>query len=281
MNIDGIKKAASIILIVLLLVIIGVTFGGREKVTKLEDVLISIVSPMQKALNNVDSALQDSIGPILNVWKNQKKVEELKVENELLKKQVIENALTTNQLNELRDLKKMFNFLSADQLANKVTGRVISFDSGNIYNTFTIDIGSKQGIVKDSTVVAGQGLVGLVYEVGENWSRVVSITDNKVAIGFETMSTYRSYDGVVQGARNEILGGFIYDQNADVMVGDMLVTSGKGIYPKGIIIGKISKVIENGNNIVQAIEITSGVDFKNLDIVTVIPYQKEGVTNEE
>ena len=55
----------------------------------------------------------------------------------------------------------------------KVAARVISRDGNNWFHVFTIDKGKKDGIQVDMNVIAGNGLVGIVSEVGESYAKVL------------------------------------------------------------------------------------------------------------
>ena len=58
---------------------------------------------------------------------------------------------------------------------DKVAANVISKDTGNWFNSFTINKGTDDGIQKDCNVIAGSGLVGIVTEVGKNWRQSVPL----------------------------------------------------------------------------------------------------------
>ena len=76
--------------------------------------------------------------------------------------------------------------------------------------------------------------------------------------------------GVVEGSADGILSGFMLDSNAKVAEGDRLVTSGMGLFPAGIEIGRITKVRYDSDEQLQKVDIKSSVDFKSLQKVTVI-----------
>ena len=60
------------------------------------------------------------------------------------------------------------------------------------------------------------------------------------------------------------------DSRAKVSEGDRLETSGMGVFPAGIEIGKITKVRYDSDEQLQRISVKSSVDFKSLQKVTVI-----------
>jgi len=117
-------------------------------------------------------------------------------------------------------------------------------------------------------------LVGLVYEVGSDWSKVISIIDHKSSVGFEMLRVTDDFDGMITGTTNYELVGELYDTQANVNVNDYVVTSGLGMYPKGILIGQIYEVVDDRDLFLKQIKVTPAVDFTKLNKVMVIPYQE-------
>ena len=130
-------------------------------------------------------------------------------------------------------------------------------------------------MTKNSTVINGNGLVGLVYEVGEDWSKVISIIDQKSSVGFEMLRVSDDYDGILSGTTNYELIGELFDPLASIRVGEYIVTSGLGMYPKGILIGKVYEVIEDKDLILKRVKVTPVVNFRKIDKVMVIPYNED------
>ena len=62
----------------------------------------------------------------------------------------------------------------------------------------------------------------------------------------------------------------MFDTSYDVLPGDVVVTSGLGIYPKGIPIGEIDKVIDDKNKSMKYVVVKPYADFKNIDDVKII-----------
>ena len=95
-------------------------------------------------------------------------MDELTAENSDL----LQNQDEYERLKDLLDLK--------DEYSNypTIAARIIAKDSGNWFNVFTINKGSKDGIQEDMNVIADGGLVGIVTSVGSNWATVRSIIDD-------------------------------------------------------------------------------------------------------
>ena len=160
-----------------------------------------------------------------------------------------------------------------------ISASVVSKNDGNWYTSFVIGAGSDAGVKKDSLVMNGSGLVGIVYEVSKNYSKAISILDTKSSVSFKLLKN-SDYKGVItqdtdisgkeKYKENGYLQGYMFDSSYDVLPGDTLVTSGLGLYPEGILIGKVDKVIDDKNKSLKYVVIKPYADFKNIDDVIVI-----------
>ena len=159
---------------------------------------------------------------------------------------------------------------------------VIGKDSGNWFSTFTIDKGSKDGIEKNMNVIAGTGLVGIVTETGPTWSKVRAIIDDSSNVSAMVLST--SDRCIVEGDLSLMSDGkirFEQMENNDntINVGEQIVTSYiSDKYLQGILIGYVSEVNVDSNNLTRSGYITPAVDFKNLQEVLVITTKKSSIT---
>lgn len=269
------KKGLVIVIGLLLLVLMFISFGGRERVSSLEGVLGTVFMPIQKGLTAAGNFIDDKTEPLINVLEYKTLNESLSKENALLKEQIVDLTMNQKTLNELKDLKTSLKYVENHEQKSYVSTDVISKDFGNWFNMFTIGAGSNQGVTKNSAVINGSGLVGLVYEVGPSWSKVISIIDTKSAVGFEMLRATSDFKGVLYGTTNNELIGELFDPKADVTVGEYIVTSGLGIYPKGILIGQIEEVIDDKNAFLKRIKVRSVVNFKKVDKVMVLPFNDE------
>ncbi len=269
-----VKRAMIIVSTILLIAIMGITMGGRQNITLLENFAGRVITPIQKGFYAIGNGISSKVAPIINVWEIKEINESLVVENEQLKKELIDKTLTKLELEELEYLKEALKYTNKMNVKKYVSCDVVAKDQGNWFNLFTVDAGTNQGVTKNSAVINGSGLVGLVYEVGDNWSKVVSVIDNKASVGFQTLDHTYSYVGQLNGSVDFNLTGYLFDPTADIQEGVTLITSGLGIYPKGILIGKISEVIIDKNELLTGIIVEPFVDFKQIDKVMIIPYEE-------
>jgi len=270
---ERLKRIVIIVVGLTLILLMAISFGGRERITVIEDQLGAFIAPVQRFFSQIGNYIDEKTEPIINVLNYKTLNEDLAKENEMLKEQVVELTMAKKDLNELSDLKHSLHYLERLDTDNYVACSVISKDIGNWFNMFTIDAGLAQGITKNSTVINGSGLVGLVYEVGDNWAKVISIIDHKSSVGFEMLRVTDDYDGIINGTTNYELVGELYDTQANVHVDDYIVTSGLGMYPKGIIIGQIYEVVDDRDLFLKQIKVKPAVNFKKLNKVMVIPYE--------
>lgn len=256
---------------ILLVVIMGLTVGGRTRVTFVENAIGKVIAPVNKMFSSISQFSSEKVRPLTEIWESQSQNVLLKEENDRLRQELIEATLTKKELHDLEALESSLNYVKRNDINNYITSNVIAKDTGNWYNMFVIDAGTKKGVVKNSTVMSGEGIIGLVYEVGEDWSKVISIIDNKSTISFEILDSANNYDGKVTGSIDSVLHGHLYDPQAEVSVGDHIVTSGLGLYPKGILIGKITEVEIDNDSLLKKITAEPVVNFRKLDRVFVIP----------
>ena len=164
---------------------------------------------------------------------------------------------------------------------NKIGARIISRDSGNWYSSFVIDKGSNDGLADDMNVIAGGGLVGRITSVGPNWSRVTSIISDNSNVSGMTLATGDNL--IVSGDLQMMAQGVIpfsklVDSQDAVAEGDKVVTSDiSDKYLPNILIGYISTINKDTNNLTKSGYLTPVVDFEHLSEVLVITDKKQQV----
>ena len=239
------------------------------------------VIPLQQGMNQIGGWMGD-------MKDNFSTMKQLKSENKKLREQV--DALTTenNYLQEERyEFERLQELHKLDQNYaeyEKTAAHVIGKDAGNWFGTFTIDKGSKDGIEVNMNVLAGSGLVGIVTDVGPTWAKVRSIIDDSSNISAMAISTS---DTCIVSGDMALMGtgqiAFSQMENNDnvVAVGDQIVTSYiSDKYLQGILIGSVSEVNVDSNNLTRSGYITPAVDFKNIQEVLVITTTKAELTGE-
>ena len=174
-------------------------------------------------------------------------------------------------LNNLRELYKLDEQYSGYE---KVGARIIARDSGNWFHAFTINKGAEDGLSIDMNVIAGGGLVGRIVDIGPNWAKVNAIIndDSNVSGMVLASSDILMVNGSLQLMGEGVIGfGQLIDSQNTVEVGDKVVTSNiSDKFLPSILIGYISEINQDSNNITKSGKITPAVDFEHLEEVLVI-----------
>lgn len=271
---------AGLSLLCILLMVLS--FFSEKTMGPFKGIASVTIIPMQKGINQIGTWLGD-------ISDNFDTLQEVRKEKDALQAKVDELIIENNNLQEEKyELERLQALYKLDQNYadyKKIGAHVISNDSGNWFSTFTIDKGSNDGIKKDMNVMAGSGLVGIVTKVAPTWSTVRSVIDDSSNVSAMVLST--SDRCMVRGDLSLINDGKIRFEQMEnnehkVQVGDQIVTSHiSEKYLQGILIGYISEITVDSNNLTRSGYITPVVDFKNLQEVLVITTTKEDLTGKD
>lgn len=274
-------KYILLILTMVCLLLIGASVAFEEVLTPLRFITGVTITPMQKGINAVGNWVTDKIDMLADI-------RDLQAENEELRTQLdayqSENKMIMSDTNELNDLRKLYELDSRYPDYEKVAANVISKDSGNWFDTFILDKGSNAGIQVGCNVMAGNGLVGIVTEVGSNYSKVRAIIDDNsnVSAMFLTNSSLCN----VVGDEKYMDDGYIrvehIDKDLDIAEGDELVTSNiSDKFLPGITIGYVQNLTLDSNNLTMSADLVPAVDFDNIQTVLVVLELKQSKEGNE
>ena len=234
----------------------------------LENIANKLVNPIQNGLTYIKNKAHGNNSFFTNI-------NDLKSENENLK----------NKNNELEEKLREFETIKAENqtlkeylnLSDKysdyttVAANVINRDISNYSKIIVINVGKKSGIKENMTVISAEGLVGYVISVTDTTSKVQTIIDSSSNTSSILSSSRDSVVCKGQLEQNNNLKAVYIPTDATVAQGDSLETSGLGgIYPKGIYIGKVSKVVNTTNLNDRYAIVETAVNFNKLETVLVI-----------
>ena len=234
------------------------------------------IVPFQKGITTVGTFLKQSGDRLSSIT-------QLLSENEQLKEQIDELTIANTNLEqekyELTELRELYALDAQYENYKKTGARIIAKDAGNWYYSFVIDKGSDDGIAVDMNVIAGAGLVGRVMDVGPDWAKVQSIIADNSSVSGMVLSS--SDNLIVSGDLELYSQGLInfsklVDEADKVKVGGKIVTSNiSDKYLPGILIGYISTLDDDSNNLTKSGTLTPAVDFEHMNVVLVILEQKK------
>lgn len=239
------------------------------------------VVPMQKGINTVGMWMSD-------LKDNFSTLQEMKEENRELRDKLDKMTIENNQLKQnSATLERLQNLYKMDQNTAdypKTGANVIASKNSNWFTSFTIDKGSLDGIKEDMNVLSGAGLVGIVTEVGPNYSIVSSVIDDK-NVSAMILTTFDKC--IVSGDLTLIDDGVLSfkqlaNNDNEVPIGEQVVTSNiSDKYLQGLLIGYVSEINVDSNNLTRSGYIIPATNFRELQEVLVITVTKEDLIKRE
>ena len=246
--------------------IIGLSVTSRRSTSfGIERIAISAIAPFQELVTRTLRFTRD-------IWRQYFYLVTVAKENQILMHQMNQAVENKNQWREtemantrLRNLIDFQKNISERVIAAEVVGK----DPSTWFKTVIIDKGEADGLSKGLPVVISQGIVGQVIEVSNHYSKVMLIIDSNSAVDSLVQRTRAR--GVIKGASTDQCRLDYVLRKNDVRIGDTIVSSGlDGVYPKGLRIGHVSRVIEHDADIFHEVIISPFVDFEKLEEVLVI-----------
>ena len=263
------KKGLLGIIITIVILILIVIFSNREaNTTFFENIANKLVMPVQNGLTYFKNRISGNSTFFVDINNLKQENEDLQQKNNQLEQSLreLENIRTENET-----LKEYLGLTEKYGEYKTVPGYVINKDISNYSKTMIINIGTDDGIEENMTVIANEGLVGHVVSVTNNTAKVRTIVDTSSSISC-LMSTNK--DSIIcKGTldSNSELKAMYIPTDANLVQGDSIDTSGLGgIYPKGIHVGSIKKIISTKNITDRYAIIETAVNFDKLNTVLVV-----------
>ena len=267
MHPPGRYRTPLLLVLTLLLVfsVLSLSLKRSPALSKIQEMVVSMTAPGLEGLEYVGRSAKQ-------LWQGYFYLVEVRRQNAELQRQLEEfkqrevrfqeaqQALT--RLEVLLDLKR--------QVALPVIGaRVIAYDPTLWSRSAIINQGKAQGVKEGLPVLAPQGIVGRIVVVYPEYSKVMLIVDRKS--GADAMVQRTRARGILKGKGGNRCSLEFVPKSADVQVGDLVLASGLvGLYPKGLVFGKVTAANKKNPGVFQEIEVTPNVDLSTLEEVLVV-----------
>jgi rod shape-determining protein MreC len=227
----------------------------------------TVVAPPANLLGHVSRWVSSQVGWITHghalADENRRlaqRVAELEKENSGLREAGIDNERLRGDLGFVAKLTP--HPLGADVLERRANPN---------FDTILISRGSRDGVRPHSVVVTRAGLVGQVWEVSPTTSSVVLLTDPQYgSVGGRVQRANSRAEGVCHGDASSTLTMIDLRNDANIKPGDLIVTSGYSVFPKGILIGKVKDIKNDEGGVTKTARLVSAVDFDRLEEVYVL-----------
>ena len=179
-----------------------------------------------------------------------------------------EQAVTAQQATKLEGLQKTIPYKT-------IAAPVIARDPSGILRSIVIGAGTDQGVKTGDVVLSDLGVVGRISDAGSNYAKVLLITDSSSAVSALVQSSRAN--GIVRGQYGDTLVMEWILQSETVKAGDIVVTAGlafgnelRSLYPKGLVLGRVTDVAKADVAAYQRAIIQPAVDLRKLENVLVI-----------
>lgn len=263
------KNKVLIGIVVVVLMVVLLNFFQKD----VRSFFYSISAPIQKVLWRAGERTSDFLGGIVRVKILKQELDELKLENQELTAQVV----------VLKDLKKENKTLRQAldlefQKEFKLSlAQIISKDISQDF--ILIDKGSKDGISKNMPVITQQKvLVGKICEIYKNFSKVMLVSNKESSFDAKifkkepsSLNSEKDISGVVKGQGNFRILFDLIPREENLSQEDIVITSALGgIFPKGLLVGKIKEIKKSDVEPFQQAEIEPFFDISQTEILFIV-----------
>lgn len=263
------KAGVTVIVVAVIAALLAVIthFTGENPVS---NAVRTVFAPFRSGIAAVSGAVSERVDFIREASAYKEQNEQLVNEIIELKKQNKETAVYREENERLNALLELRNSI---QGYSTVAASVIGYSSNHWYDSIEINKGTLAGVNTGNTVIAADGIVGTVTDAGPNWAVVNTVINPESATG---IAVARTGDiGVIEGDAEMCYDSLckltFVDKGANIIVGDILVTSGTGgIYPPDLNVGTIREISADNMGTLNYATVEPMVDFENLREVLVI-----------
>lgn len=235
------KIIAAVIAVLIGFMIYSLTTGGYAIMGV--SIFDAVTKPFQKMSKSISTTVSDTIDTLANAKRYRDENEQLRERLNQLYNEIIDYDKIQTENSELKQLLKLKEENEDYVFSPPCT--VIARTANDPFCSFTIDKGSKDGISPNDPVITSQGLIGICYDVSESTSRVRTLLSPKSAVGVTVLRTKAA--GVLEGDYEFAADGLCkmsyIDKSAEIMLGDIVFTSGSETFPSGQLIGTVEKIV--------------------------------------
>lgn len=255
----------------LTVIIAVVLFAVGETAMPGGSIIDTVTAPFRAVANWATEGVSNIVGSFSDRKQLAEENSRLESENAELISELLEyqKALTENE-----ELKKYLEIKERNGDFIMEPATVVLRDSSDPYGGFTVNRGSLDGVALRDPVITEKGLVGYVSEVGLSYAKVTTILDSEISIAAVDRRT--SDIGVAGGSLSLAAEGrlklYNIQRTAMMAVGDYVVSSGGGVFPEGLLIGRISSVGSENDGMSLYAELEPAVDVASLKSVMIITY---------
>ncbi|MDJ0623823.1 MAG: rod shape-determining protein MreC [Desulfocapsaceae bacterium] len=253
-------KVIFLVVLVCCLILFIASFGGRFGL--FHQLTLESLGPFQSFATKISANISGVWDDYISLW-------EIRDENKRLRQLLVEYEDKFNEYAEVYSiylgLSEKLKFKQREPFPS-ITARVVGKDPSYWFQTIIVDRGENDGIIKGMVARNENGVVGQVTQASPNYSKI--LLANAPSSAIDAMVQKNRVRGILKGAGQRGFTLYYVLKNADVAVGDRIVTAGiGGVFPTGIPLGRVSAVRRKQRGMFQEIEVEPAVNFQKLEVV--------------
>ncbi|MBR2591326.1 MAG: rod shape-determining protein MreC [Clostridia bacterium] len=266
------KKQFKAIVVISVLLIVGMMISAisGSSFSPESTVVGTLFYPAQKLASSISSKIVAMRDNVSGKSSYEEELDALKLEVAELQEQLVDYENVKRENDYYKDFLEVKEENPDFKL---VHGSIVARDSESLYSSFTIGVGSAQGIQVNDCIIYGKYLVGLVVRVYPTSAVVKTVLDPDIAVScYEARtgeSSYTSNDLTLAKQGKLMMANL--SKKTNISTGGIVCSSGVGgIYPKDLIIGKVENTQESGKDVSYIAVVNPQVKINELTDVFVI-----------
>ena len=263
------------IILVIAVLLAALTAVGAYALQGVPNPLGNVLGVVTTPVRNGISALA---GWVEGVYNYSFRYDELQAENDRLKAEIAELEAAAREgeadSKENERLRELLELRPKNRSFELESATVTARSSTNWASTLTLSKGSDQGVAAGDCVVdSSWNLVGIIDQVGVNWSTMLTVVDANLEMG-AFLSRTESI-AILEGDFSLMADGKLkltyLPENTELITGDLVLTSSMGgNYPSDLVVGSIESIHTDASGISRYAIIQPAADLDSLVQVFVI-----------
>lgn len=262
------SKTKTFILTTILIALFLIIANLREIRPVFQNAFFTASTPIEKILLRAGQKLKSFGEKIIEIDSAARQNTDLQSENQILKTRI---AHLKSLEAENQSLRKALD-LGLEKEFQLATAEIVSQNPSN--SAIIINRGSVDGITKGQTVISPQrALIGKIDRVFRDFSRVILISNKNMSFDANVINATneKNIKGIIKGQDNFDLIIDLIPQEETIVPGDLVTTTSlSGQFPKGLLIGEITKVNFSDVKPFQNAQVKPSFDLTSLRMVFVI-----------
>ena len=270
----GGQRAAVVLIGLIVAAIVLSMLHNTGASVPVEGLVLRVVEPVRSAFTTVANGASRALADLEQFGEMREENAALRAEVAQLRAQA---ARLTDAERENERFREALAYLDEHPELELLTARIVGRDSLDLLDTIVINRGASSGIRVGMAVVANGGLAGRVTKVTETTADLLPVHSPQSTVNVLAQGEDATADGTLDGTTGADLVMRHIDAQAEIMVGDPVVTSslGGGL-PRGIPVGRIVAIEVSPTSVLRQAIVEPLVQLEHLDVVQVILRQTAG-----